>query len=535
MKTKIIAFTFLASLLTISCSEDRNALASAEYVKIAQTSADAKKMFVNSEFDKALEAFKKIDSDIQTLVNQYPETAIALRLVSEENIMVGSFRYKDISSRIIPKLTNITNPRIKPISRTWAIAAFDKNWQEAFQTLHGIVVKDSRFTQEMKDEIIKNSPISVSENNSNKIVEKPQQKKAVEKVKTLSADEMKKLLAEAKQNARYCAFELKASEALLKKSSFITEKYRKDFSEILKDALKRSEQISVGKLREKAFANLAVAAAKIEDEALAMSTIAKINNPDSFEKVFVELASTIGRTKNYPTALAIAAKIKTQSTKDNFLSQLASNVAQQGKTDTAIEIAKQISNIPLRNSTICKIASAEFTAKNYKGFISAITNIDISSLDCLSEFFSFEALPPAERTVPASVAVLAKMTVPLNQKLATYLTNLAIEKYNGGFTTAKIIADNLLALKEYKKATDFVRTKTFHKLTREESFALLTYVAVGGLDFEKAEALKTLKDLVLRSKVESTPTRIFIAYEIEKSKLSGAEISDILKPLLNIE
>ena len=123
----------------------------------------------------------------------------------------------------------------------------------------------------------------------------------------------------------------------------------------------------------------------------------------------------------------------------------------------------------------------------------------------------------------------------LNQKLAIYLTNLAIEKYNGGITTAKIIADNLLALKEYKKATDFVRTKTFHKLTREESFALLTYVAVGGLDFEKAEALKTLKDLVLRSKVESTPTRIFIAYEIEKSKLSGAEISDILKPLLNIE
>ena len=535
MKIKLITLAFLTSLFSVSCSDNRNEQAAAGYVKIAQTSATAKKMSVNSEFENALATFIKIDSDIQNLVNQYPESPIALRLVSEENIMVGTFKYKDITERIIPKLKNITNPKVKQISRTWAIAAFEDNWQDAFKVLHSMVVKDSNFAQELKDEISKNLPIPTTINTTAQVGKKTSIEKRATTQKMLSAKEMKKLLEDAKQNARYCAFELKAAEALLEKSKSITNDYRMEFSAILQEALKRSEQISVVSLREKSFALLAAAAAQTNDEILTMQIISKIKDSNAFEKVFVELASTIGKTKNYPTALAIASKIKTQKIKDDFLAQLAYNVVTQNKVNPAIEIAKQISQVQQKNATICKIASLAYDAKNYKDFISAITNIDVSNLECLSEFLKYETNTVTEKTIPTSAAVLAKITIPLNQKIGMYLTNLSVEKYSGGLITAEIITDNLLALKEYQKATDFVRVKTHEKLTREQSFALLTHVAISGLEFDKPEALKTLKNLVLRSKVEDVATKIFIAYDIEKSKLSETEKTEILKPLLNLK
>ncbi len=535
MKKKFILLSIsLAGVLSACVPENTDKQASAEYVGAAQNAMKAKALFENADFEKSRATFNQARAQVSRVIEKYPSSPIALRLVSESDVRLASFELDEVDE-IIEKLEIITNPSLKKIARTIAIAeSFESDSEDSFnayKTLLDLVDTSDAFSDTEKLAIITNNPkLAVMNKRFTQKVKQSTTAKKTQKLqakKNLSDAEIKKLLAEAQKNASYCAFELSASEALLKKAKLVEKSFSTEFSKILRQGYAKAKIITIEKLRAKACANLAAAAAKSGNDELALEIISQIKNPEAFENVFSELASSLGKTKNYPAALAIAANVKNKKTKNAFLAELAQNIALQNKIATAIEIAKQISTIKEKNSAIAKLAVFAYDKQDTKNFILALSNLDISDLEFSAEFSKY-AKKDYKTSSCENLAILAKITIPLNQKIAKILTNLAIKEYSQksdaqNLEIEKLIAENLFNLYAEQDALEFI-SKSKSPINRAKVILKMLK--------DKTLALKMLKEIKLEF---SGWNRIYFAFLVETSSLSGQEKNDLLKSFLKLK
>ena len=540
---KTILFTLATSTIClVACTAkeniDADKEASKEFVQAALQLNEAKKDIENFNFAQAykdvVDALNKVDKVVST----YPSSSIALKLVSEENVKIGAFKYDTLKENVEPILRQINNPHLQPISRSWVLASFSPSPNDAFTALAENIENSQTLTIEQKKTITEKIPYLIEKKQKkSEIKSAPQLVKTSNKPKKiLSEIEIQLLLKEAEKNAKYCAYELSASEELLKKAENIDAKKYPVFSKILRSALERAKQISVLNLREKSYATLAAAAAKSNDETLSLEIISLIKNPNAFEDVFKSIADSLGKTKNYPAALAIASKIKNTQIKNEFLSKLAKNIAMQNKMQTAVEIAKQINTSIIKNETLCNIAELAYDKKDQKTFIGAISNIDVSSLECLKIFLKYANSDLRNNpSTCGATATLAKMVIPINKKIGAILNNLAIKGGVTNYTTAELIVSNLIALDKFDSAVSFAENEM---IKLNNSSLLIAKVAILGAEKNKKEAINILKQQsakMQKANYLNHKNKISFAFLVETSNLSETEKNDILKPLLNLK
>ena len=526
-KTLILSATFALFVLS-ACSPDVDTLATTEYVNAAQNAKKAAQLFESADFEQSLKQFKQVRMQVEGIPAKYPSSTIALKLVSEDNVKLGNFKSEEIAD-IIEKLENVVLDVNKKISRTIAISEISAE----YVYLYNCVKNCKNLGEEEKRAIIyANKELSAlakaearkeqARNEKMSDIKDSQQKLPSEK--KLSSEEIQKLLTEAEKNASHCAFEISASQALLEKATFVDEKHLDEFSKILRKGFAKAKIITIAKLREKAFANLATAAASSGDENLALEIISQIKNPESFEFTFSELATTLGKTKNYPAALSIASNVKNPQIKNSFLAELALNVATQNKFSTSIEIAKQISDVALKNSTLSQIAIYAYDTNNAKDFISAVANLDISDLSFCEKFAKY-ADGDCKYTTSGLLATLAKMTIPINAKIAKILTDISKKNYPNEPSKLEIIeqqiVENLTALNYIDEAIEFANTSSFPMLRVKLGLSIISK--------NKQLALKLLNDTS-----NEVNNRTTFAFLVETSSLSDEEKTALLKRFLKL-
>ncbi len=528
----------LSAIFLASCSPKKNIdidkEASKEFVQAALQLDDAKKTLENFEFANAQKEFVKISNNIDEIIRKYPSSRIALKLVSEDNVRIGTFKYDSLKKKIIPILEQLNTPEIKPIVRTWAIASFDSKSEQAFKVIANDVENYGSFSNEIKKGIIEQIPFAI-ELKSSKTAKKLQIKsyKNIEiKKNELSEIEVNLLLKEAEKNAKYCAYELSASEELLKKAEKIDVKKYPKFSKILRAGLEKAKQISVLKLREKSYATLAAAAAKANDESLALEIMSLIKNPEAFENVFKSIADSLGKTKNYPAALSIASKINNLEIKNDFLARLVNNIAMQGKILHAIEISKQIKSLAIKNKALCNIAIIAYEAKDFSNFVVAISNIDISNLDCLNAFTKYASTDIKNNpTTSGAIATLAKMVIPTNPKMGEILNDLSAKNEKINYAAAETIVENFVAVNRFDKVESFVQSNVD---TIKNADLLIAKAVVLGANKNKSKAMEILKRLAKKTKNNDILKQVAFAFIVETSLLSETEKTEVLKPLFKL-
>ncbi len=526
MKKNFVLLSFTLISLLSACAPDVDKQASTEYVAAANSAMDAKRSFEGADFAQALSRFEQARAQVNNIPIKYPSSAIALKLVSESDVMLAIFELEEIDN-IIEKLKTITNASNQKIARTVAIAELT----DSHAKLYNCVINSDDLSEKEKSEIISaNKKLSILARNAN-TKNKPEavSQKTISSTpkKKLSEQEIKTLLGDAQKNATRCAFEISASEELLKKSELVDETFRAEFSKILRQGHSRAKIITIAKLREIACANLAAAAAKSGDDELALEIISQIKNPEAFEEVFSKLASSLGKTKNYPAALAIASNVKTQKTKDAFLSELSQNVAEQNRISAAIEIAKQISSVKDRNIALAKIAVLSYDKNDYKNFVATMSNFDVSDLSFSSEFSKY-AKQECKTYIAGTLATLAKITIPINKKIAKILTDIAKNEYtqNTNFNPEieLLIAENLLALDALNEVSDFAN--------RSKSPMNRAKIAMKIVAKDKPMALKILEE----TREEILPEQgVEFAFFIETSSLTNEEKTKSLEKFLKLK
>ncbi|MBE6413111.1 MAG: hypothetical protein E7035_00990 [Verrucomicrobiaceae bacterium] len=531
--TITISTLFLTACSPTDAKKNPDKEASEQFVRAALQLYDAKKLAEDFQFQKAFDEFSDIANKVDSIVSTYPSSTIALRLVSEDNVKIGAFKFDFLKANVIPTMKELTSQDIASIARTWSIASFSNKKDVAFNEIANLVQNDTSLSPEQKQNILQKVPVKVSLKKPQHVakeINKYESEQNVQK-KILSDNEIQQLLKEAEKNAKYCSYELSASEQLLKKSENINVAKYPQFSKILRNALEKASQISIISLREKAFATLAAAAAKSGDETLALEIISYIKNPDAFENVFKSLADTLGKTKNYPSALAIASKLKNEDIKNKFLSTLSINVANQGRVQPAIEIAKQIKDIKIKNDALCQISMIAYDSKDISNFINAITNIDAKNLECLKVFLKYSKNINISPSVASATATLAEMIIPTNKKFGEILNNMAIKNEDNNNSSASIIISNFIALDKYKDAVAYA--EKISENTPQKRM-LIAQTAVWNIAKGKEDAVNTLNKLVNQIKLEDISVQIQFSYLVETSKLSDDEKNKILKPLFKL-
>ncbi len=525
----------LALALLAACAPDPDKSATKEYVEAAKQTRTANALFESAHFAEALKNFGQADAKIEAILEKYPSSQIALKLVSESGVKVGEFEYDTLRAKIIPSLEAAANPKLAKVSAAWAIASFAGSEAEtsaAFERIAREVAESDNFSDAEKAEIIDAVPVKITRPVVIKPAAqtaKPEQKKQPQ---TLQKPEADKLLAEAKNNALYCSFNLSAAEALLEKAKIVPQQRRAEFSEILRSATAQVDKISVASLREKAFAILAAAAAQVGEESLTLELLAKIKNPESLEKVFVTLAANLAKTRNYAAALGTVAKIKNPQTRDEFVKTLSENAAQNGRFDTATEVARQISTVGVRNEVMAKIATLAHDSGNGAACVAAVSNIDVSNLDCLQHFLKY-APASAEKSASSAATAAAQILLRQNAAISKALLDIAVKNFDNSPKTAVFIAKVLVKSGRSADALAFVKSVSQKLGSSAADVSVKTAICAAQSDPQKAEEM--LAEISRKMALENAADRAAFALDVQNSALSEDAKRKILGGLLKIK
>ncbi len=527
-KTLLAAIAGFAAVF-VSCtkaSDSPDKSANAEYVKAALMALQAKDDLLKFDIDKALSGFTDVSNLLNSIPQKYPESDIALKLVSDRSISLGPFRVEEVDAKVIPALKAAQGKQMEPLRRTFLVASLSKNPDEALKAFAESLLKTPDISAEVKNGILKSLPVVTD--SVPKAPGVPQAQKVSEsksKKTAHSQSAYKEMLKDALKASRFT--DLDKAQQLLKISEEIDAAHSGEFAKILESAIKRASTISIVSLREKSYSMLAAAAANIGDNALALDTIAKIKGQGALDEVFPALAATLGSTDKYPATLSVISKIADVGKRDALTFELVCNMAKKGNRTAAIGICSQIKDKAKRNRALCKVAAAAYEGKDSKNFISAVSKLDVSSLECLDEFVGYADVPIDARNGSDLLANLAKMTLPQNRNIAMLLTKKADEKFDEKSKGASLIIDNYTKLAQYDAAKDFIARQSL-----SNAFTLEVKISLKGAESGNKDEAENLRNLAKKASSLDAKKRVSIALDIEVSGIDESLKSETISNLL---
>ena len=543
MRKSIFTCLSIFSIFVASCADSspKNNAKSA-YVLASQKVSKAEKAFNLADYAEAQKLCVEARNDVEKIIENFPDSDVAFKLVSDSSIYIGSCKYLDLKEKIIPQLELLNNSQMQPIALAWAVAV--KN--NAYADLAKAIIKNTKqFDAKAIDSIfncvlsnIKNPSIAEALRNEYRLArlgvgDKKAESVAVAKVekKTANISDVAKFLRDVSTSASLVSYDVRNAEKLraMAKTASGSEKQIADkvVSELSK-AYDNVLKISSSAMREKALAEIAVAFAYMGDNLRAIAISQKITNGDLFYGVFKEIAESACKSDNYRAALTLASRLSDVQEKSKFLSSLAIGVAEKGLYNEAREIASTVQDILLRNDAYAKSAKLAFDAGKPNEASQCISKIDAKNLNCLDVFCKTNGLS-IHNASALRLACVANKLIGVNEKLASALNYMAVVEVSR--ETAKLddkvvstIFDNLIKMGKEEDAFNFVVSR-FSQLQNNNVAEKLCALAKSTKD--KTLSLKIYKKLGELASVNEVSVMELALY-LSQSGMSREELVNIL-------
>lgn len=554
MRKLIITVGASLAVFVAACADSPEKNAGREYVNAARKVAKAEKAFAAADYKTALELCETARSEVERVVDKYPESAIALKVMTDDSTLVGPCKYSELSGRIIPLLKTFENPALADAELAWAIAMSNADAARrdaALAELAEAVAASPKIhadkASKIRAAIVSNIKSPELRGRLNAAKQPAQQAAKLKASASAAAPQTRKIadtaafLRAASTDASLVAYDVRTIDNLREKAksaAFADNAVKREFVKILASAQNNIEKISAKNLREKALGGIAAAFANFGDDARAIETAKKISDPETFAAAFAEIADVVGRGKNSAAAAALAERLANSAERDAFFAKLSQGISARGNFAEAQANAAKISDISSRNLAYAACAKTAFDAGKPNDAAKLVAAIDVSNLDCLSVFdggdeagtYGAEILPAAR------LAKISSMLAGSNADFAEALNALAADRVRAS-GTEKTAGYAALCGKIARNTADLGRPAEALKFLsgclrdRDVSAALLGdlyYVA------EKSDAATAFKAYKLASDICAAAGRgeITLALTVQLGGLKRAECAEILAPFL---
>ncbi len=560
-KIILILCTTLSAFLA-ACADSSEKNAGREYVNAARKVSAAAAAFDSADYTTARTLCAEARADVRNIVEKYPDSAIALRIVTDANLLIGACKYADLSEKVIPALDLFGNADMRAAELAWIVAV-----SSAAPARDGALCKVAELAATNAypykgDSAVSEKVVSVALANvksvelraltlaliASKNAAKPAAaQKPAAPIRRASAPEKiadaEKFLASAKSGASLVSYDLGALDGLRQKalSARNADKAVKEqFEKILSSAYDNILKISALSMRERALGKMAAVFADFGDDLRAIAVSRKIADPALFNSVFCEIADSLGRGKNYAEAVSLSEKLNDVSVKNKFLAELAQGVAEQGLYREAREVAVKIADVPQRNAVLAKLAKSAFDNAKPDVAVSFVSALNVSNLDCLAAFDDgTEKSFGAPLLAGVRLAKLSAKTASANAKISAALNALAAaQTRNAGAFSAdgyaelcSMIARNMLSTGRRADAFEFVSSSLRTAAHSDALFGDICKIAVEAANSSEPELAATAFSLAA-DVVRSAPQAVELAFAVRAGGMPKAEAVKILKPFL---
>ncbi len=566
MQRIFITAVFSLACLLCACAESNEKSASRNYVKAAQKVSAAKAAFDTADYTTALELCNQARADVEKIILDYPETPVALKVVTDGSTRIGPCTYTELNSVVIPKLELFTDQKMYPVECVWAIAISQEKRDAAIRHLAEKILESKNYESKKRDMILacareisdatSKSVLVKLLNDSNSQApaknEDSAPKKAQAVAPKLKIANEKMFLTQARSDAALVSYDMQAIENLRQKAEQAkdaSDSLKAEFSKILQSAQNDILKISVADLREKAMATLALAFSNLGDESSAISIAQTLKTPEVFANVFNAIAKQASSGKNYTLAIALSARLPEGNTKNSFLVELSGGVANQGFGAEAVGIASTIKDKSALNRALADVAAISLAKQDKKTFELAVSKIDLDSQDVswLGRFNSGGVKQAgATKANPAlDFALLASALIEngADKKLCETVNNKALEackaidksEINMFSHASDVAARNMAAMGEVNGALKLVI------LNIDRSDPSVSFKTICDIAKQCAAKDKALAASAFRVAADLCPSLpgtnkyryvIDLAWTLQDSGLERAEAVKILKPFL---
>ena len=405
---KILPLIISAVILS-ACSASVEKTASSSYVKASGKVSDAAKAFNNADYQKALELCNQAKVQVEKIIEAYPESTIALKIVTDPTTRIGACAYTDLSSKIIPQLHLYSNPKMDCVALAWAVAIANKNTADKDAALFALVrkiVDTKKSLSELSEEeskarifaianissaTIKSATLayrSKKQNSENSISNKTVNESTTQKI-DISKIDIAQFLTSSKTDASLVSYDISVIKNLRSKAPIalaIGGKTKEMFAGYINLATENARKISVKNVRDTALAQASLLSADFQDIANAVKVMEEVSNPMPYLEYFNHLAIAASKSKDFKLAIPLTSKLPSKE-KDSFLATLSTGLVQQGYFTDAALIADNITDIASKNSALADILMLATKNNDAKGVVDAVSKFNTSSLEFLDKIF----------------------------------------------------------------------------------------------------------------------------------------------------
>ena len=544
---KIFTSVILAGALFASaCSASSEKSANKEYVRAASKVDLAKTAFESADYVKSYELVESALSDVRKIVEVYPESAIALKVMTDAETLIGPVKYSDLKNKITPSLKKYANSKAKELGIAWVVA-FKEN---DFYTLASIIDADDALADDVAIRLINEcivnikDPILKSKAQSGDFPKITSQSAEIAQGKAAKAEAPKVakiqnkqiFLSQAKTESALVAYDIRAIQSLRMRALQARADSKELFAEIeklLDSAVANIAKISSPQIKDKAYAEMSVLLADVGLEKKAIDVARKVAEAKLFEGTFDKIAAVAGNSENYMDAIALASRMPEGVQKYDFLTNLSSSLAKRGYFEAAFSVAASIKDANYASLSHLRIAIIARDSRNVKALTSAVKKVDVErAISVASGFESFIGEKNISREEICAIAYsrFASLCVDADKNTAVKANNNAVEYAkkidNKGFVrVAFTIADNYSRLGDNISAINFIVGNISSLNDNAKVFDVISKASLGIAKTNPESARDGFKAIV-----DMNPVRL--AYLLNKSGLSIDIQADILQAYL---
>lgn len=571
-----LMFRFLlivAAFASAGCSPSPERVASSSYVKASLKVSEAVKAFNSADYACALKLCEEAKSQVENIISKYPETAIALKIVTDPTTRIGACNYTDLSDKIIPELVLYSNPQMAGYDLPWTVAlanedaairdealfelvrnivdsAGEKGLSDAENKMRvAVVAKISSAAKKSEALAYKHSSVSAETPKSESDPLKSSQK-------SLEIDPSKidiaRFLTEAKTDSSLVSYDISSIGRLREKvpaALAIGGKTREMFAGYLAAAHANALKISVNNVRDTALSRMALTFADFGDSAAAIKALSDISNANPFFDTFKYVAEKVGNSKSYVSAMSLASRLQSETERDAFLAALASGVAEQGLFAESAALADKLRDTKAKNFAMAEILRISIEKKDSKGVANAASRMDFSSLEFLDQLAgdSFEKTSSDDEKKARQLVCVAEKIGTFDKSSALKFIECAV-KLADNFDISKtalfsdISGKIAVCMANLGKASDALKylNGNIYRSDIYESFKNICAVA-SALESkeEKLRAFAVAANICDSLKDPSNPalracSAVSLACAVKKAGLERANEVSILAPFLPV-
>lgn len=488
MRSKQILVAVVSALvLFCGCSRSSEKSAGRDYVNAARKVTEARDLFRRAEYSESLKLALSAKADVEKIVSDDPESAIALKVVTDPTTLIGVCEYRKLCDTVIPFLVELDAPEFKKVKYEWAIALAQNSSEMRDYAIRCAVerLRTSDSADFAKTEAALIARVSSPTVKSALLTSLPNVRANPVKaaVKT-SPDvrpvpDIKAFLRRAENAALLVKYKLSAADELLELSKTagagLEAEARKAFVAAIDKARANALTISMPKTRNAVLSVIGRAYSYAGDDARAIDVARSIPDADCSMAVCKAVAESVENADNIDVAVSLSDAMRDGSAKNEFLLTLARAFARRNDAEKAVKSALSIPDISVRNRAFAATASAfARDAKNVSSAERALALIDVSAKD--NSWFA-ELLDAPRAEISASfrdaytAASAAEFLLGLSQKnakIAEYANACAFDALekakNSAQNNKRELSDiatkacvNLARLGQASAAMDFIR------------------------------------------------------------------------------